>query len=313
MMENNRVIIGIDVGNGYTKTVNSEFVSSVRDFGETKPAIEDKCIEYKGRYYVVGGERTKTKTDNKEDNTDLILALAAIGEELKVRNVTDNPVRVIISEGLPIERCIAENKAKDVEYYLKGQWVDFEYEGVKRTIYVDDVIVNPQAVSGVIDLLSKKKLPPRCLVVDIGSWTMDVLQVENYQPQGSNIHSFLNGVISCMLSCNEEIRRRTGREVMESQIQEVMRGDKMALPPKYSSIIEDEVKKYVKNISDVLIENKYNTETLYIVFMGGGATLVERYGKDLFPMSMFLTDIHANAVGYEQIARVIAKKKGLID
>lgn len=311
-MKNNRIIIGVDVGNGYTKTVSKEFVSSVRDFGETKPAIEDKCLEYNGRYYVVGGERTKTKTDNKEDNTDLILALAAIGEELNSRNIKDNPVSVILSEGLPIERCIAENKEKDMNYYLKGQWVDFEYEGIKRTVYIEDVLVNPQAVSGVIDLLSKKKLPPRCLVVDIGSWTMDVLQVENYQPQGSNTHSFLNGVISCMLSCNEEIRRRTGREVMESQIQEVMRGDKMALPPKYSSIVEDEVKKYVKSISDILIENKYNTETLYIVFMGGGATLVEKYGKELFPMSMFLTNIHANAIGYEQIARVVARKKGLI-
>ena len=310
-MNNECVLIGVDVGNGYTKTVSSEFVSSVKDFGETKPAIEDKCLGYKGRYYVVGGERTRTKTDNKDDNTDLILALAAIGEELKVRGVKDNPVRVILSEGLPIERCIAENKEKDMEYYLKGEWVDFEYEGVRRTIYIDDVFVNPQAASGIVDLLSKKKLPPRCLIVDIGSWTMDVLQVENYKPQGSNTHSFLNGVITCMLSCNEEIRRRTGREVMESQIQEVMRGDTMALPPKYSNIIENEVKKYVKNISDILIENKYNTDTLYVVFMGGGATLVEKYGKELFPMSMFLTDIHANAIGYEQIARVIAKKKGL--
>jgi StbA protein. len=311
-MENNRIIIGVDVGNGYTKTISSEFVSSVKDYGETKPAIEDKCLEYNGRYYVVGGERTKTKTDNKDDNTDLILALAAIGEELKNRNISDNPVSIILSEGLPVERCIAENKAKDIEYYLKGQWVDFEYEGVKRTVYIEDVLVNPQAVSGVMELLSNKKIPPRCLVVDIGSWTMDVLQVENYKPQSTNCHSFLNGVITCMLNCNEEIRRRTGREVLESQIQEVMRGDAMALPPKYSTIVENEVKKYVKSISDTLIENKYNTETLYVVFMGGGATLVERYGKELFPMSRFLTDIHANAIGYEQIARVVAKRKGLI-
>ena len=310
-MENSKIIIGVDVGNGFTKTVHSEFVSSVKDLGETKPAIEDRCVEYEGRYYVVGGERTRTKTDNKEDNTDLILALAAIGEELKIRGIQDDPVSVIISEGLPVERCIAEQKNKDKEYYLKGQWVNFEYEGVKRTVYVDNVIVNPQAVSGVYELLNRQKLPARCLIVDIGSWTVDVIQVENHRPQSSGCHSFLNGIITCMLKCNEEIRRRTGREVLESQIQEVMRGDKMALPPKYSSIVEEEVKKYVKGISDILIENKYNTETLYIVFMGGGAGIVERYGKELFPMHLFLSDIHSNAIGYEQIARQM-KDKGMI-
>ena len=60
----------------------------------------------------------------------------------------------------------------------------------------------------------------------------------------------------------DEIRRRTGKEVLESQIQEIMRGKEMVLPPKYSSIVEAEIKKYVKGISDILNENKYNTETL---------------------------------------------------
>ena len=82
----------------------------------------------------------------------------------------------------------------------------------------------------------------------------------------------------------------------------------MALPPKYADIVEEETRKYVKSISDTLIENKYNTETLYIVFLGGGASLVERYGSELFPMSKYLTDIHANAIGYEQVARLLKKK-----
>ncbi|MBR5178517.1 MAG: ParM/StbA family protein [Lachnospiraceae bacterium] len=303
------VIIGVDVGNGYTKTVSTSFVSSVRDFGETKPAIDDRCIKYEGHYYTVGGERTKTKTDNKEDKTDLILALAAIAEELKARGIRENTVHIILSEGLPIERCIAENKEFDKQYYLKGQRVDFEYENIKRTIYIDDVIVNPQAASGVIDLLSKKRLPKRCLIVDIGSWTTDVLSIENYKPQGSNTRSFLMGVINCMLACNEEIRRREGKEVLESQIQDVMMGDRTQLPPKYADIVEEQTRKFVKEIADTLNENKYNTDTLYVVFMGGGASLVERYGKDIFPMAKFLTDIHANAIGYEQMARVISNRR----
>lgn len=307
-----KYIVGVDVGNGYTKTVNSEFVSSIRDFGETKPAITDKTVKYNGRYYTVGGERTKTKTDNKEDSTDLILALAAIGEELKIRGIRENQVHVILSEGLPVERCIEDNQEFDKKYYLKGEKIEFEYEDTKRTIFMDDVIVNPQAVSGIAELISAKKIPKRCLVVDIGSWTMDVFMVDNWRAQGATTHSFLNGVINCLNACNDEIRRRTGMEVLESQIQEVMRGDKMALPPKYSKIVEEQIEKYVKGIADILNENKYNTETLYVVFMGGGAELVKRFGSELFPMSTYLTNIRANAIGYEQIAKVKARKAGLI-
>jgi len=307
-----RVIVGVDVGNGFTKTASTSFVSSVKDFGETKPAIVDKTVFYDGRYYTVGGERTKTKTDRKEDNTNFILALAAIGEEFKVRQIRESTVRIVLSEGLPIERCIAANKDFDMQYYKKGERIYFEYEDIPRTIYIDDVVVNPQAASGIVDLLSKKKLPKRCLVVDIGSWTVDVLLVDNWKPQGASTKSLNDGVINCMLECNEEIRRRTGMEVMESQIQEVMAGDDSALPPKYANIIKEQIRKYVKRISDTLLENKYNTETLYVVFMGGGAALMERYGREYFPMAKYITDVHANAIGYEQIARVVARKKGLL-
>ena len=84
-MDNKIEVIGVDVGNGYTKTVSTEFVSATRDWGEVKPPLTDKLVGYAGKYYTVGGERTKTKTDQKNDETCLILALAGIAEELRRR------------------------------------------------------------------------------------------------------------------------------------------------------------------------------------------------------------------------------------
>lgn len=303
---NNIEVIGVDVGNGLTKTVSSVFVSSVRDYGETKPALMDKVIMYEGKYYIVGGDRTKTKTDQKEDNTNLILALAGIGEELKVRNISDT--HIIFSEGLPLERCFAENKKIDEEYYLKGKEVYFEYEDRPHKIFIEDVLVNPQCVSGIVDMLANNTIPDPSIVIDIGSWTVDILPIENGKPQGAKTKSLLDGVINCILRCNEEIRRRFGREVPEFQIQSVMLGDVDALPPKYSKIVIDEIKKYVKNLSDTLIENKYNTDTLTCVFMGGGAAVVKNYGKEFFPLAKYITNIHANAIGYEKIGNMAVRK-----
>ena len=292
-------VVGIDVGNGYTKTVNTEFVSAVKDYGETKPAITDNLLLFEGKYYIVGGERTKTKTDKKTDNTALILALAGLGYELNKRNIGDSSI--ILSEGLPLERCTRDMQIKDEEYYRQGETLYFEFEDVPHTVKIEKVLVNPQCVAGIVDLLAEKKLPDPCIVVDVGSWTIDILPIEDGKPQSSRVKSTLDGVINCMLSCNDEIRRRTGEEVSERQIQKIMMGDEFALPPEYSHICTKVTEEYVKGIADTLSENKYNVKTMTCVFMGGGASVVKKYGKKYFPISNCITNIRANAIGCEKI------------
>lgn len=299
-------VVGIDVGNGYTKTVNTEFISAVKDYGETKPAITDNLLMYDGKYYIVGGERTKTKTDKKKDNTALILALAGLGYELNFRGIGDTSV--ILSEGLPLERCIKEKQIEDEEYYKQGETLYFEYEDVPHTVKIEKVLVNPQCVAGVIDLLADGMLPDPCIVVDLGSWTVDILPIEDGKPQGSRIKSALDGVINCMLNCNDEIRRKTGEEVSEKQIQKVMLGDKMALPPEYAHICIKTTKEYVKGIADTLAENKFNVNTISCVFMGGGASIVKKYGEEYFPITKYITNIRANAIGFEKIGNQYLEK-----
>lgn len=298
-------IVGVDVGNGYTKTAHAEFISAVKDFGKSKPAITDKMVCYEGHYYTVGGKRSKTKTDQKEDNTAFILALAALGEEFKYRNIS--PKNVVLSEGLPIERCIEFNKEIDKEYYKKGQLVNFEYEDVPYSIFISDVFVNPQCASGIADLIPV--LPEICHVIDVGSWTVDILPVIDHRPVSAEVKSLNNGVITCMLACNEEIRRLTGKEVMEEQIQKIMRGQKGILPDKYENCIRDSIRKYVNNLYNVLIENEITVDTAPCVFIGGGATVIETYGKELFPIAQYYTDIHRNAIGYEKIAAIQMKRR----
>lgn len=293
-------VVGVDVGNGLTKTVGTEFVSSVTDYGETKPALTDRLIRYNNKYYIVGGDRTKTKTDQKQDETAFILALAGIGEELNRRNIGD--AKIVLSEGLPIERCHKENQIADIDYYKKGETIYFEYEDVPHTVVMEDVIVSAQCVAGVVDLFAEGNLPDTCIIIDIGSWTIDILPVENNRPQVSKVKSILEGLITCMVKCNDEIRRRTGKEVPESMIQQVMRGNLNAIAPNYSKIIVDVLKQYVKNIYDILNENKFNTDVLPCIFMGGGANLIKQYGEEYFPFAKYITNIRANAIGYEKIA-----------
>ena len=297
-------IIGVDVGNGLTKTVHTEFTSAVKDYGETKPSIMDKTVMFEGHYYTVGGKRSKTKTDQKEegDMTAFILTLAGIGEELKARNIKDTDV--VLSEGLPLERCIEENIVFDEKYYRKGETLYFEYEDIPHTIFMKEVFVNPQCISAVIDTFSRGLLPPICLLIDIGSWTVDIVPMIDGKPRGSEAHSLIGvGIINCMLSCNEEVRRRTGREVMEEQIQQIMRGKKNVLPPRFETVITESIKKYIKDLCDTLYEHSYNIDTVTCIIMGGGATVVRNFGGECFPIAKYITDIRANAIGFEKLAK----------
>ena len=74
-MSNSIEIIGVDRGNGYTKTVNSCFRSGLVRY-DTKPLSMENVVFYNGKYYGVGGKRSTAKTDHKQDETSLIFTLA---------------------------------------------------------------------------------------------------------------------------------------------------------------------------------------------------------------------------------------------
>lgn len=294
----NYEIIGVDNGYGFTKTVHSTSVTALRDQGKVKPPFMNNVITYNGSYYVVGGERMKVKGDKTVDDQTYILTLAAIGEELRLRNKTR--ADIILSVGLPLERC-GEGSEPFKQYFKKENPVEFDWQDTHYTVNIIDVLVSPQGYSAIISEVST--VANSTVLVDIGSWTIDILQIVNNIPQTAL--SLNDGVITCILNVNDAIRRETGNEVMESQIQDVMMGKVNALPEKYSQIAQNEIKRYAVKIAQTLQEHKLNLETLPFIFVGGGANLIKNYGMHLFANARIIPEINANALGYEKIARQI--------
>lgn len=309
-MDNSVEVIGVDIGNGFTKTVHTCFLSGVCKKGEAKPALEKNLVGYNGQYYCVGtSDRTTKKTSSKEMNDEsfFVLALAGIAEELRLRGKHES--RIILSEGLPLEYCTDEEKAFDIAYYKKGSTIEFSYENEDFRIIIEDVLVNPQCVSAILDQLADKTLPEYCVLVDIGTWTMDFIPMENHVLQGSKAQSLHNGVVKCIDACKDAIKTRSKATVWDSQIRDIMIGNTDVLPPKYSNLAINIIKDYVKGIAETLSERGFSSELLPIVFLGGGAKVVELYGgRELFPLSTYITNIHANAIGYEKIAKSRLKK-----
>ena len=83
-MNNKIEVIGIDHGWSNIKTSSQVFVTGVKDI-TTEPALFDGVLEYKGRYYKVGGNRQEVKSTKTEDDTFYLLTLAAVAKELRRR------------------------------------------------------------------------------------------------------------------------------------------------------------------------------------------------------------------------------------
>lgn len=203
-MIKNDIIIGIDHGWSMMKTVTQVFVTGVKEI-TTTPAFFGDVLEYDGKYYKIGTVRQEVKDTKVEDDSFYLLTLAAVAKELKKRGLSD--ARVFLAVGLPLTRFGAERN-NFIKYLTKNKRVDFRYENEAYHIEIDDVAVFPQCYAAVVDKIPT--MAKKTLVVDIGSWTIDIMPVINKSPDESKCVTVPRGLITC-IACI------TGMEQMKLQ------------------------------------------------------------------------------------------------
>lgn len=302
-MKNNATVYGIDHGFGLIKTAHTELISGVRAFGEEEPPLTDRTVLFDGKYYVCGGKRMNVMGNKTDDENYYILTLAALAEEMKLsRKRSDN---VVIAAGLPIER-MGHEKSSFKQYMLKNRKVDFVYEGLTYHVNIEDVLVYPQGYAAIVSRIGT--MLGTNILVDIGSWTIDILPIVDKVPDSSRCSSPNLGVIKCMTDINNEMRRKFNVELEESQMQDIMRGGTGQLSSKYLEVVRTIIVQYTEGILSKLREIGFNLEVTPVCFMGGGAAVMEKYGRYNKEMTTIIPDIHANAIGYEFIAKQNLKK-----
>lgn len=298
MMKNNVTVYGIDHGFGLMKTAHTDFISGVKAFGTEEPPLPDRMVYFDGKYYVCGGKRMNVMSEKTDDENYYILTLAALAEEMKLKKKTSDTV--VIAAGLPIER-MGHEKENFKQYMLKNKKVDFVYEAVSYHINIEDVQIYPQGYAAVVSRIGT--MLGTYILVDIGSWTIDILPIIDKVPDASRCSSPNMGVITCMTAINNEMRRKFNFQLEETQIQDVMRGGTGQLPQKYLEVVRTIIVQYTEDVLSKLREIGFNLAVTPVLFMGGGAVVMEKYGNYNKEMTTIISDIHANAVGYEFIAK----------
>ena len=289
-------VIGIDHGWSMMKTVSQVFVTGVKEI-TTEPALYDGVLEYDGKFYKVGTVRQEVKDTKVEDDSFYLLTLAAIAKELKRRGLTE--ARVFLAVGLPLTRFGSE-KADFIKYLTANKEVSYVFENIAYLIEVENATVFPQCYAAVayrIPSFTKKTL-----IVDVGSWTVDIMPVVNKAPDESNCITIPKGLITCMRSINEQCVRQLNGELDEADIQQIMRYGNSDVDEAYFNIARTEIEGFCERVYNSIREYGYNLNTTPIIFVGGGAVVMKNFGGLNQKNISFLQDVKANAKGYEQLA-----------
>lgn len=287
-------IIAIDHGYGYIKTAGEKFITGLKEFKDEPPSMR-RVVLYKGKYYAMGGERQNVRLQKCVDENYWIMTLAALAEELK----EDTQEDIVLAVGLPLTRFGAEKK--DFQEYLSRGLVEFEYERRSYRVNIKGVLVFPQGYSAIADKLDR--MSGLNVVCDIGSWTTDILPLDDGVPNMSKVKSLNFGMITVMNEINEELGRRFGGGVDETVIQNAICKKAVKLPYTYSECITENLKAYADELIKKLSELGFNAQVTPFIFTGGGASLIKNYGDYEPGMTTFIDDIHANAKGYELLAK----------
>lgn len=305
-MKNNIEVIGIDHGWQNMKSRSYIFGSGKKEI-TTEPAFFDNVLEYNGKYYKVGTGRVGVTNTKVEDDNYFHLTLAAIGKELSARN--KGKANILIAAGLPLTRFGSE-KDDFVSYLSRERELKFKFEERQYDVTVEKVCVYPQCYAAVADRL--RSLPDKVFIVDIGSWTIDIMPLYRQIPDESECVTIPEGLITCMHAINNQCVRLFNTKLDEMDIQNVMCGRNSDLPEKYREVIYQGLREFTDKIKHYLNEGGINVTTTPVTFVGGGASIMKMFGSLQGRQIKYVEDIRANAKGYEYLAG-LAVKSGVFE
>lgn len=293
---NIRIIVGVDHGYGNMKTAHRVFRTGVECM-EEEPIVSKNFVRYKDKFYVIG-ESHLVYQGNKTDSEDFyILTFAALAEELKFRGLHE--ANVILAVGLPL--AWMKSQGADFRHYLmKEQELHFEFRKERYYVHLCGVEIFPQGFAAVVNLGTMQGMN---MLADIGNGTMNVMQIVDNKALEKSLVTEKFGVGICMKEIQKELSKENGEDISEMLIEPLLRNGLQERTDSTAKKVEHIATRYTENIRRRLVDYGYKEGLVHLYVIGGGGCLIRNY-SDLAEKTgvTFITDICANAKGYETLA-----------
>ena len=207
-----------------------------------------------------------------------------------------NRARIHLAVGLPL-KWVQAQREDFKRYMLRNSSVEVGYKDRLYCIEFAGCTVMPQCYSAVTENL--KDFAGVTLLADIGNGTMNLMYLNNGRTMESKAWTEKLGVFQCFQKIHNMVQDKTGDNLMDDVIDNILRSGKIELPDPHASLVEKAICDYVEEIFQKLRDHEYNEKLMKVYFMGGGARLVENFGEYNPENTVFNNDIRANAKGYE--------------
>lgn len=295
--EKNVLLCGLDHGFSTMKTTHAIFDNGVEQLGG-EATLSNNTLVYNGNNYKVGEGRLPMMKTKTEDESYFLLTLAGVAKELDMYH--KQGADIILAVGLPFSR-FGQEKQEFHDYLFRKEKIFFRYSGKDYRICIKDVLVFPQCYAAIADRM--RMYGAESLIVDIGSKTVDVIHVQKYVPVERESTSIPEALIQCMEGIKSNVYQICNKKVSEELIRQMIVDGDVMIPEDCKSVIRDGLRNFAKGIEAKLSELGFDLEMMPVVYAGGGAMVMKRYGTIRGNHVHYLEDIRANARGYEYLAR----------
>lgn len=298
------MVISVDTGNKQIKTVHKIFAAGLVE-SDTHPPFGGDVLLYKGKYYALSDAmRIPYMRDKTEDIRYFILTLFAIAYELRHTDAydSDGVMDVQLLIGLPPSHY-GTLRAKYEKYFMdNGYSADFEFNREPYSISVNSVYTFPQAFAAIVPIISDIKQYPKVVIVDIGGYTADLLQLKHGTPDLSVCESLEYGTIKFYNKVKNKVNSAFDRRIDESDIDSVLNGNETLLGDEISALITKMGMTYITDFLNQLREMEIDLKTCHTIFVGGGSILFRPFieqSREKLGQWSYIDHITANAKGYE--------------
>lgn len=313
-------VFGIDHGNGNIKTAHCMFPCGFTE-QQIKPAgiFAEDIIFYKGNYYVLNMNRFPYVIDKTKDVNCFILTLFAFAKEIVKRAEGKNiswrefdgfvGKEVVLAAGLPPAHFEKQQQTfkKYFEDYTK-HGIEFTYNDRPFSFQIKKIFLYPQNYAAAI--IYRQELITRyssICCIDIGDGTVDLLGLREGIPDKNVMTSRELGMAKLREKIIDDVINDYSYTLDGKIIEDVLTsGKETVLDYEITQKIRRQTSEWARLIINQLHTKVSDFRIVPTIFTGGGSILLRPYLLDsgFFGKTEFIPEINANAVGYEEIAKI---------
>lgn len=302
------MLIAVDHGNKQMKTAHKTFTSGLCE-SDTRPPFGENILYYNGKYYTLSDQRIPYMRDKTSDDRFFILTLFAIAFEIRQKLLLEEPVKIQLCVGLPPAHYGTQYK-KFEQYFLNRGVLHFQMDDIPYSVLITEAVCFPQAYAAAIPVYQKLQQLPKAVIVDIGGFTADYLQIKHGQADLSVCDSLENGVIVLYNRIKSKINADFDMLLDESDIDAILIGSALDYDENICQIVREEAQFFIDNLIGKLRERMIDLRSGKTVFVGGGSILLKKQIETSKKVGsvLFVDEISANTKGYELLYRASAAR-----